>query len=115
MPQKKRLRLQRMPRSIEDAVVPQAPRLSTFTHEGESFLVFSSPMVPADIDTLTPSEKQVLADVARGMSNAAIARARQTSTRTVANQVASLFRKTGAGSRAELASFASRCAQTERR
>jgi DNA-binding CsgD family transcriptional regulator len=40
------------------------------------------------------------------MSNAAIARARQTSVRTVANQVASLFRKTGARSRDELARIA---------
>jgi DNA-binding CsgD family transcriptional regulator len=42
------------------------------------------------------------------MSNAAIARARQTSIHTVANQVANLFRKTGARSRVELAQIAAR-------
>jgi DNA-binding NarL/FixJ family response regulator len=76
-------------------------------HEGETFFVFSSPIAAREFEALTPSEKQVLADVARGMSNAAIARARQTSARTVANQVASLLRKTGAGSRTELARLAS--------
>jgi DNA-binding NarL/FixJ family response regulator len=63
-------------------------------------------VVPLAFGALTPSEAQVLEHLARGMSNAAIARARHTSVRTVANQVASLFRKTGARSRAELARIA---------
>jgi DNA-binding NarL/FixJ family response regulator len=45
------------------------------------------------------------------MSNAAIARERKTSVRTVANQVASLFRKTGARSRAEIARIVARSAR----
>jgi DNA-binding CsgD family transcriptional regulator len=60
-----------------------------------------------DCAAWTPSEKQILALVARGMSNAAIAGARGTSVHTVANQIAALFRKTGATSRAELARSAS--------
>jgi len=44
----------------------------------------------------------VLARITRGQSNKDIARARKTSERTVANQVASLLRKTGAASRYEL-------------
>jgi DNA-binding NarL/FixJ family response regulator len=51
---------------------------------------------------LTAAERQVLARVVRGESNAAIARARKTSVRTIANQVASLLRKTGASSRFDL-------------
>ena len=41
--------------------------------------------------------------VLAGLANAAIARRRGTSARTVANQVASIFRKLGVQSRAELA------------
>lgn len=83
-------------------------RLSTFTYGGERFIVLSTPLVPPAFESLTPSEEQVLAHVMRGMSNAAIARARQTSIHTVANQVANLFRKTGARSRVELAQIAAR-------
>ncbi len=54
---------------------------------------------PAD---LSKAERDVLERVTRGESNATIARARKTSVRTVANQVASILRKTGAASRFEL-------------
>lgn len=53
-------------------------------------------------DDLSAAERDVLDRVVRGDSNAVIARARKTSARTVANQVASLLRKTGASSRYEL-------------
>ncbi len=48
---------------------------------------------------LTDSEREVLALVQQGLSNAQIARHRQRSPRTIANQVASLLRKTGAPGR----------------
>jgi len=51
---------------------------------------------------LTSAERDVLARVVRGESNQAIATARSTSARTIANQVASLLRKTGATSRFDL-------------
>ncbi len=51
---------------------------------------------------LTSAERAVLARVVRGESNRAIASARKTSVRTIANQVASLLRKTGATSRFDL-------------
>lgn len=51
---------------------------------------------------LTEAERGVASCIAKGMSNAAIAEARGTHVRTVANQVASLFRKLGVASRAEL-------------
>ena len=51
---------------------------------------------------LTTAERAVLSRVIKGESNAAIARARKTSVRTIANQVASLLRKTGASSRYDL-------------
>jgi DNA-binding NarL/FixJ family response regulator len=84
----------------------ERPRLSTFRYGGEHFVVLSTPLLPPAFEMLTRSEEQVLAHLSRGMSNAAIARERKTSIHTVANQVASLFRKTGARSRAELARIA---------
>lgn len=55
--------------------------------------------IPSDLST---AERDVLVRLVRGDSNAVIARARKTAVRTVANQVASLLRKTGASSRYEL-------------
>lgn len=56
----------------------------------------------SSLDDLSPSERAVLAHVVRGASNAMIARARGTSLRTIANQVGSVLRKTGARSRLDL-------------
>jgi DNA-binding NarL/FixJ family response regulator len=52
---------------------------------------------------LTQAERQVVAGVLSGRTNAAIARARRTSSRTVANQLAAIYRKLGVASRWELA------------
>lgn len=70
--------------------------------DGEELLVFSWSEKASAIAGLTAAEREVLARVVRGESNAAIAKARKTSERTVANQVASLLRKTGARSRFDL-------------
>lgn len=51
---------------------------------------------------LTTAEERVVRAIFEGKSNEAIARERGTSPRTVANQVASVFRKCGVASRAEL-------------
>ena len=51
---------------------------------------------------LTSAERDVLTRVVHGESNQAIAVARNTSVRTIANQVASLLRKCGATSRFDL-------------
>jgi len=53
-------------------------------------------------DGLTLAERAVVDAVASGRSNAEIARLRGTSARTVANQLASVFRKLGVGTRHEL-------------
>lgn len=54
--------------------------------------------------TLTPAERDVLDLLRRGLSNAEIARLRERSSRTIANQVAAILQKTGAPSRRTLAS-----------
>lgn len=57
---------------------------------------------PKPLEALTAAEQAVAAMVARGMSNVAIARARSSSPRTVANQLARIYDKLGIASRAEL-------------
>jgi DNA-binding CsgD family transcriptional regulator len=67
-------------------------------------VVFSyarEPPTPAPL--LSDAESVILAAILEGKSNAEIARARRRSVRTVANQVASLFRKLRVRSRGELA------------
>ena len=51
---------------------------------------------------LTAAETQIAVALIGGHSNAAIGRLRGSSTRTVANQVASIYRKLGVHSRTEL-------------
>jgi DNA-binding CsgD family transcriptional regulator len=70
--------------------------------DGEDLAVFSWRAARALPSGLTHAERAVLRRIVRGHSNAAIARARGTSERTVANQVASLLRKTGSRSRFDL-------------
>src|SRR6478736_967050 len=55
---------------------------------------------------LSRAERAVLDGMLGGQTNEAIARARGTSVHTVGNQVASIFKKLGVSSRAELAAHA---------
>jgi len=55
------------------------------------------------LGALSVAEREVVALALEGRSNLEIAGARGTSARTVANQLASIFRKLAVGSRAELA------------
>jgi DNA-binding CsgD family transcriptional regulator len=57
---------------------------------------------------MTRAEREIAAHVMNGHSNASIARRRGTSSRTVANQLAALYRKLRVGSRTELAARLSR-------
>lgn len=70
----------------------------------DRLVVISMPVSsPADLATLTAAERDVARHVLAGLSNAAIATRRGTSARTVANQLASIYRKLDVCSRAELA------------
>jgi DNA-binding NarL/FixJ family response regulator len=70
---------------------------------GEALLVVSVPLRRQAPTVLTPAERAVARGIVRGASNAEIARERRTTVRTVANQVASILRKLGVGSRAQVA------------
>lgn len=71
---------------------------------GESYVVMSlATGTPGSMNELSAAEREVAGDAASGLSNAAIATKRARSPRTIANQLASIFRKLGVSSRAELA------------
>lgn len=79
------------------------PELVAYELEPRRVLfVYPLPTMPPIAD-LTAAEREVAALVLDGHDNAGIAKARGTSLRTTANQVASIFRKLGVSSRAELA------------
>jgi DNA-binding NarL/FixJ family response regulator len=72
---------------------------------GEQLVVVSVPTATEILDMLSPAERDVAQDVLAGLSNAAIARKRGRAARTIANQLASIYRKLAIGSRAELAAL----------
>ena len=74
---------------------------------GETLVVTSLPTdatcAPGEcLPALTDAERQVAVDVAAGLSNQEIAKKRKRAPRTIANQLASIYRKFGITSRAEL-------------
>ncbi len=86
-------------------VLPSEPPPSLVAYELEPGRVMFVHALPATLRVpgLGNAEEEVLALLLRGHDTNAIASKRRTSPRTVANQVASIFRKLGVSSRAELA------------
>jgi DNA-binding NarL/FixJ family response regulator len=86
------------------------------TDQGKPALVVSFPVptVPWQAD-LTAAEIDVVHDVLAGLSNAQIGKKRGTALRTVANQVAAVFRKLGVSSRLELSLYVLTDRETLRR
>ena len=81
------------------------PRVTSFEIEGEELAVVSFPVdVTPPTAHLTPSEWEIVDLIRDGHSNREIAKSRGTSSRTVANQIAGLFKKLGVSSRSELVS-----------
>jgi DNA-binding CsgD family transcriptional regulator len=71
----------------------------------DDLVVFEwQPRQDHSVPALSAAERVVLDHVVAGKSNAEIAALRRVSVRTIANQVASLLRKFGVGSRFELIS-----------
>jgi len=90
---------------VPDVTPPEGSRVSRFRVGEDEIVVLSFPLMEPELPaTLTAAERGVLELLLRGRSNSEIAAARGTSARTVANQVASIFRKLGVSSRAELSS-----------
>src|SRR5262245_15858869 len=77
--------------------------VTSFSFEGKRHAVLSFPVAPPKLAAeLTPSQHHVTELVLAGRSNAEIAAARGTSARTVANQLAAIYRRLGISSRREL-------------
>ncbi len=94
--------LKRVP-ADDEAATADEPRTARFNVGQEEFAVVSLPAPGGALPGLSSSEREVAALVLAGLSNRDIALERGTSPRTVANQIQSLYRKLGVGSRAELA------------
>jgi len=73
---------------------------------GDDSIVFAPVSGPPD--GLSPREVQILALIARGLSNREIGRTLSISEHTAANHIRSILRKTGCSNRTEAASYAHR-------
>ncbi len=92
--------------SLEAAPLATPPGLEarTFLIGLDEYVEFSYPLrQPVLPPALTRAETEVATLALRGLSNREIAQARGASERSVANQLAAIFRKLGVGSRSELA------------
>jgi DNA-binding CsgD family transcriptional regulator len=86
-----------------EPLVPAGLRAARFRLEGDELAVLSFPLASVALpDCLSAAERDVALKVIAGKSNAEIAAARGTAARTVANQVASLFKKLKVRSRQEI-------------
>jgi DNA-binding NarL/FixJ family response regulator len=102
----------RDPGALLDLLPPAGLHAHRFDVGPDSFGVLvvplGSPSASAEAVNLTQSEQSVLQLMLDGKSNQEIAKSRRTAVRTVANQVASIFKKLGVGSRSELYAFVAR-------
>ena len=84
-------------------------RVSRVDVEGQTLLVVSTRLLDTSVGArLSRAEREVVRFRAEGESHAEIASRRKSSRRTVANQLASAFRKMGVSSRLELVGYLSR-------
>ena len=87
---------------------PDGPQVVTFDVHGMRFAALSVCVDDDRLAALTEAEREVAALAAASMTNAAIAKCRGSSERTVANQMASVLRKLKVGSRYGLAAYVAR-------
>jgi DNA-binding CsgD family transcriptional regulator len=88
---------------------PLGVEVDRLTWCGEELVVLSYPLQGEDaLARLSDAEREVLRALLEGHTTAEIAASRGRAARTVANQVAKIFRKLGVGSRAELTALLSR-------
>lgn len=91
-------------RRAPEIAPPRDLRAARFALAGRDVVVLSYPTGdPALPDGLSPAEREVTHALLQGATNAEIAEQRGVAVRTVANQVASVFKKLGVSSRTELA------------
>lgn len=92
-----------LPRPAHELPVPPGLQVRFVERGGELLAALSFEWRPVALPaTLTKSERAVAEAIVAGDTSAKIARDRGTSERTIANQIASIFRKVGVHSRGEL-------------
>jgi DNA-binding CsgD family transcriptional regulator len=101
------LSLSRRTSSIVGIRIPPEPNAKArITRISDRLILLSVPVEsvldPAAASVLTAAERAVIELTLDGHSNAAIARLRRASPRTIANQIAAAYKKLGVGSRREL-------------
>jgi DNA-binding NarL/FixJ family response regulator len=105
-PSNRRLRDPLLPAASLDEPWPQPPpglEVAIVNLDGDEFAILHFPVTSqTDLTGLSDAESEIANAIVKGMSNEEIARMRRTSNRTVAKQVASIFKKLGVGSRREL-------------
>lgn len=82
---------------------PVGVRASEIMLNGKKHVLLSFPRGDDPLAKLTAAERQVAIAILAGYSNLEIARMRGSAPRTVANQIAAMFKKLGVRSRSELA------------
>lgn len=70
--------------------------------EQESSMEVQVRLSPTIFEQLSAAEREIVREICAGHDSASIARRRGVAVRTIANQLAVLFRKLGVGSRREL-------------
>lgn len=99
----------RKPRTGREQPPPPSLEVHTFLIDGEEYALLRHEALPdPTAASLTDAERDVLALALQGLSNEQIGIARNTRPRTVANQIASIFRKLNVSSRLELFALAAR-------
>lgn len=82
---------------------PRGLTVGTFSVDSDEYAVLSFPLPEVSIPPeLTPAEQEVVRKMLDGNTNAEIARARKTSSNTVANQLQSVYAKLRVSGRSEL-------------
>ena len=86
-----------------------SPIVGTFVRDGSRFAVLGVALDDGPMRALSNAEREVAELAIQGFGNADIARLRQTSVHTVANQMGSIFRKLEVASRCHLAARLALC------
>ena len=105
----------RRPRKPPQPSAPSDFRAAELRSDERSFIVMSYPLPAWEMpDVLTAAEKEVLRALLAGATARELAGQRGVSPRTIANQIASVFKKLGAQSRLELAARLARASPRAR-
>lgn len=90
-------------RGVVEADAVPVPEGAEVEYLADDIALLSFPLPQAEVpEALSPAEQEVALQVFAGASNEEIARARGVSTKTVGNQLESIYRKLGVTSRTEL-------------